>query len=103
MQKRTANPNSSLSMPDVLARLKVERPDLWSMVEIVGRWVWISFDAKPADSARAYLKALGFHWSRRRSAWQHSCGIPSRHSATDPRFRYGSVRPADVDRETVVA
>ncbi len=103
MAKQPRNPNSSLSMPDVLARLKVERPDLWSMVEIVGRWVWISFDAKPADTARAYLKALGFHWSRRRSAWQHSCGIRSRRSSNDPRFRYGSVRPVDVDRETVVA
>ena len=103
MQKQPRNPNRNLSMTAVLAQMKAERPDLWSRAEIVGRWVWITFDAKPADTVRAYLKGLGFHWSRRRSAWQHSCGIRSRRSAGDPRFHYGSVRPADVDRESVVA
>lgn len=65
---------------------------------IVGRWVWVEFDSRPADHVRAKLRAAGFRWNSRRLAWQHDCGHPSVRSGTDPRFRYGAVRIDATDR-----
>ena len=41
---------------------------------VVGRWVWIEFDSKPSTEIRQSLKDIGFHWSKRRGQWSHSCG-----------------------------
>lgn len=45
---------------------------------VVGRWVWIKFESKPSEEIRQSLKDFGFHWSRRRGQWSHSCGYSSR-------------------------
>ena len=62
--------------------------------EIVGRWVWVSFDTKPAQSVRAGMKAVGFRWSKRPGKWAHNCGHPTTRSNGDPFWKYGVV-PAD--------
>ncbi|MHC4636711.1 MAG: hypothetical protein ACYTBP_08170 [Planctomycetota bacterium] len=41
---------------------------------VVGKWIWIRFDEKPNGEIRQALKDNGFHWSRRRGQWSHSCG-----------------------------
>lgn len=43
---------------------------LGAKTEIVGSWVWCSFDHKPDQSVRDSLKQLGFHWNHKRSVWQ---------------------------------
>ena len=96
------NPNRSLSTLEVLARLKVDLPDVHALAEVVGAWVWVSFDAKPSAHVRDTLKALGFRWNRRRECWQHPCGRFSTSSPGNPRFKYGTVpASAFADDETV--
>jgi len=46
--------------------------------EQVGSWVWVSFDAKPADETREQLKEYGFKYSPRRKKWAHNCGHPTK-------------------------
>jgi len=45
---------------------------------VVGRWVWVKFDAKPGADIRQALKDFGFRWSKRRAQWSHCCGHHSR-------------------------
>ena len=45
---------------------------------VVGRWVWIKFEAKPAADIRQGLKDFGFRWSKRRGQWAHNCGHTSK-------------------------
>jgi hypothetical protein len=45
---------------------------------VVGKWVWVEFETKPAAEIRQALKDFGFHWSNRRQQWSHSCGLSSR-------------------------
>lgn len=45
---------------------------------VVGQWVWIEFESKPAQEVRDLLKSAGFKWSRRRGQWAHNCGHASR-------------------------
>ena len=59
--------------------------------DVVGVWVWASFESKPTASIRESLKAVGFRWSTRRSAWAHNCGTPSKRGRVDPRRTYGMV------------
>jgi hypothetical protein len=71
-------------------------------VEIIGAWVWVTFDAKPDDETRASLKGAGFRWSARRGQWANACGVAkrARMRSGHPRDLYGSVR---VDDETGAA
>jgi len=97
------NPNRSLTQAQVLEHLKEECGELFDKAIIVGRWVWIEFDEIPDADLRRYLKELGFHFSRRRSAWQHPCGHEvKRRSHDDPRNRYGAVPVSDMEQETQV-
>ncbi len=60
--------------------------------DLVGRWVWITFEAKPSAEVRSALKAAGFRWCTRRGAWAHNCGhwsLPSRRA--HPFEIYGRV------------
>lgn len=84
----------------VLGELKRLAPEAWAQVRLVGRWVWVSFTDKPSPETRDVLKRLGFHWNRKRAAWQHPCGHFSGASAGDPRDRYGA---APVDDQLVAA
>lgn len=59
--------------------------------DLVGRWVWVSFDEKPAAAVLAMLKLAGFHWSRERGEWAHNCGHWSGPGKGSPRWKYGSV------------
>ena len=43
---------------------------LGATVEIVGSWVWASFDQLPPPATRAQLKAASFHWNPKRHLWQ---------------------------------
>ncbi len=97
------NGNRDLKAVAVLVRLKNERPDVHKAAYVVGRWVWVHFDAMPAPEIRDYLKALGFHWNRMRNAWQHTGGIPCHHSPGDPRDRYGYVPASELNLEALQA
>ena len=46
--------------------------------ELVGKWVWITFDEKPDSYLRKTLKDFGFRWSKRRGKWAHNCGHPTK-------------------------
>ena len=59
--------------------------------ELVGRWIWVTFESKPPAEIRQELKDFGFRWSPRRGRWAHNCGYPSRRGVGDPRLKYGAV------------
>ena len=58
------------------------------VAELVGCWVWVSFDAKPDEDIRKVLKAAGFRWVRKREKWAHNCGRPCRSSKSNPWDKY---------------
>ena len=98
------NDNRSLSVAQVLDCLHRELPAVHGLAVIVGRWVWIEFDEKPAAEIRTYLVELGFRWNLRRRAWQHPCGeYCSKASPRDPRQKYGVRRVAAYADDAAVA
>jgi len=71
---------------------------------VVGRWVWVSFDSKPPDATRDFLKRTGFRWNDHRKAWAHNCGYYSRRDPTgDPRDKYGTIPVQSFTREELEA
>jgi hypothetical protein len=63
------NENESLGLAEVLTRIKTI-PEVVDNARIVGRWVWVEFDAMPKAETREFLKGTGFHWNRARKARQ---------------------------------
>lgn len=57
---------------------------------VVGKWIWVQFENPPAAQVRAGLSQLGFHWSPRRQAWQHPCGVFDVDTGGDPIRKYGA-------------
>jgi len=90
--------NRQLPTQTVLALLKAQLPRQYELAEVVGQWVWL--DASPARKPMLakVLWTLGFHWNQRRGVWQHPCGRfdPFGSHPTDPRAKYRSYFPADV-------
>lgn len=68
------NKSKSKSIIEVLEFCKAQSLP----ARVVGRWVWIKFDTKPAAEIRQSLKDFGFRWSRRRGQWSHNCGHPTK-------------------------
>ena len=56
--------------------------------ELVGCWVWVSFDEKPDEDTRKLLKEAGFRWIRKRGKWAHNCGIRCRAGKQNPWDKY---------------
>jgi len=84
--------NRALSTERVLEILRRWMPKQFAQAEVVGQWVWITFDEQPVEQVRAELSQLGFHWNNNRKCWQHPCGqFRTEPSPDDPRQRYGSV------------
>ena len=70
-------------------------------IEIVGTWLWISFNVRPNSEARTYLKAKGCRWNKTRNLWQFSNGHRTRRSPLQNgalRAQYGSI---EVETEKV--
>jgi hypothetical protein len=67
------------------------------LAEVVGKWIWIQFDGKQPRQITAALAELGFHWNYRRQLWQHPCGTITPSSNQDPRRKYRSYFPADLN------
>ena len=83
--------NRALNTENLLALLRNESPNFFSLAEVVGKWVWIQFESKQPVLVTRALSELGFHWNNTRQAWQHPCGTLADDRATyDPRKRYGS-------------
>ena len=87
--------NRSLPTEKVLNLLQTGSPDLFNLAEVVGKWVWVTFQAQPAAEIRQTLAQLGFHWNRTRQAWQHPCGNFRIGTSGDPREKYPNHFPAD--------
>ena len=92
-QQRDAN--RTLPTSEVLNRLRSELPEQYNLAEQVGKWIWITFQEIPADTIRAKLSQLGFHWNNVRKCWQHPCGQVTQRGTQDPREKYGSQFAAD--------
>ena len=88
--------NRTLPTEKVLNLLLNSAPDLYRLAEVVGKWVWVTFQQQPAAEIRQQLAQLGFHWNRERQAWQHPCGQFRLSSASDPHEKYSTYRPADI-------
>ena len=87
--------NRTLPTDKVLALLQQQDRRLWEMAEVVGKWIWVSFNEQPAATLRQQLAQLGFHWNRERQAWQHPCGAFRLRGFQDPHEKYSSYFPAD--------
>src|SRR5512135_664294 len=84
--------NRSLSTGQVLDLLRQWLPEQFTLAEIVGKWIWITFPEPPAEKIRGQLSQFGFHWNNHRKCWQHPCGqFATEGSGTDPRTKYGSL------------
>jgi len=90
--------NRFLPTSRLLHLLGTRLPDVYDLAQVVGRWVWVQFKAVPPAELRRQLAEFGFHWNRQRQAWQHPCGCRRpRASSHDPRRRYFTYFPADVN------
>jgi hypothetical protein len=87
--------NRGLSTAQVIDLLYRETPRFWELCQVVGQWVWIQFQEKQPRNVTAQLSQLGFHWNRRRQAWQHPCGQFRTGTWIDPREKYPTFYPAD--------
>jgi hypothetical protein len=87
--------NRALPMESLLNLIHNEAPDFWNAVEVVGKWVWITFEGKQPREITAVLSQLGFHWNNRRQVWQHPCGQVTARADFDPRRKYRSYFPSD--------
>jgi hypothetical protein len=90
--------NRGLSTASVLNVLRTKLPQQYALAEVVGKWVWLNVSPARKPGMANMLWVLGFHWNQRRSVWQHPCGkFDSLGShPTDPRAKYRSYFPADV-------
>jgi hypothetical protein len=92
------NANRVLGTDALLALLRKETPNFFELAEVVGKWVWIQFAEKQPPTVTSVLAELGFHWNRQRQSWQHPCGLfRDQASPFDPRRKYGSYFPADMN------
>jgi len=73
---------------EVVDSILIKQPSLKDNFEVVGDWVWCSFDEKPALEILQFLREIGFKWNRKRKIWQNSCGVYSRSSDDDPKQKY---------------
>jgi len=84
-----------MSTEQLLAVLKREAPRFFQLSMVVGTWVWVAFGERQPKRVTALLSQLGFHWSKRRMAWQHPCGhFVDGPSNVDPRETYGCSYPS---------
>ena len=90
--------NRRLTTEAVLNYLRTRLPRQYELAEVVGKWVWLDVSPTRKPNLAALLWALGFHWNKRRDVWQHPCGKfdPLGSHPTDPRTKYRSYFPADV-------
>jgi hypothetical protein len=90
--------NRRLSTEAVLNYLRTKLPMQYDLAEVVGKWVWLDVSPARKPGLASVLWALGFHWNQRRGVWQHPCGNfdPFGTHPTDPRAKYRSYFPADV-------
>lgn len=95
MSEATLTTRERLSLPQVIEAVKV-LPEVAPFARVVGQWVWVEFPNKPAQEIREELKRLGFHWNKTRNAWQNHCGFYSRHSSSDPRYKYMVVPVSEI-------
>jgi len=86
------NEEISEEMQRVILSITESNPDILKGLYAVGDWLWLEFDSKPDENVRNNIKALGFHWNKRRKLWQCSCGVYSRPSEDDPRIKYPMAR-----------
>ena len=77
METLSQHPKSSKSEHSIIEVLEFCKAQNLP-ARVVGRWVWIKFDAKPPTEIRQALKDFGFRWSKRRGQWAHNCGHSSR-------------------------
>ncbi len=80
--------NRKLSVEKVLEKLQRWMPKQFELAEVVGKWIWITFSEPPAETVRADLSQLGFHWNNTRKCWQHPCGETLPRGQQEPRDKY---------------
>lgn len=99
--KRPVNPNRELSVLEVLDAIVEYDAEhagtgLRSDAKVVGTWVWVEFEKRPEADVRDFLRFMGFHWNRKRQAWQHPCGSKVRARGGYPKLKYGARSVEDV-------
>ena len=82
MKTETQNPNV-LEVVNFCRSLNLD-------AELVGEWVWVTFEEKPSKEMLKSLKDFGFKWSKRRGKWAHNCGKPTKSAhVSNPFEKYG--------------
>ena len=80
--------NRKLPVEKVLEKLRRWMPKQYELAEVVGQWIWITFPEQPAETVRADLSQLGFHWNNTRKCWQHPCGETLPRGQQEPKQKY---------------
>jgi hypothetical protein len=73
--------NRNLPTERVMALMNRWMPKQHKLAKVIGQWIWIRFPEAPEEEVRRELSQLGFHWNRKRQAWQHPCGTQAEHKA----------------------
>jgi hypothetical protein len=94
--------NRQLSVDEVLDRLRNDAPSAMEYAEIVGTWIWITFQTRPDAAIREKLCDIGFIWNQKRGAWMHSCGAFTPHSKSHPKTKYATIAAGDYATATKV-
>lgn len=79
---------------NLAAALQVARQAKPLDIEIVGQWIWLTFNGKPSDETRLLLKNSGFRWAAKKRKW-YFAGVPAkssrgRMSYSDIKDKYGA-------------
>ena len=82
--------NRMRTAEEIAADMQHTVPEAVPYTVKVGKWLWITFPAKPEPKTLEAIKQMGFSWNPRRSAWQNPCGVfRRRNPRIDPREVYG--------------
>lgn len=65
--------------------------------ERIGEWLWVWFEGKPSDEIREKLKAHGFTWAKKKSAWtwhnpEHKIGKHRAKSLDEIKSKYETTK-----------
>ena len=64
-------------------------PEFFELAQVVGTWFQCHNERQPA-SVTGSLAELGFHWNKRRLAWQHPYVAFNPAERKDPRKKYAT-------------
>lgn len=86
--------NRALATWEVIDLLRKEAPELFEIAQVVGTWVWVSFQERQPASVTGLLAELGFTGTSADSSGNTLAGLKPA-ERKDPREKYSTYFAAD--------